>query len=123
MANTDTSTDAFLSGEGFPVDLHDVETELTRLWGPAAERAGGPVPRGPAGPCRGPARPFVLGGAEARRADEALFRDLGDECSRLILDLPDPGAAPAAVRLGLDLTVTQYGRDTAWFGLTRWREL
>jgi glucose-6-phosphate dehydrogenase assembly protein OpcA len=211
MANTDTSTDAFLSGEGFPVDLHDVETELIRLWGPAAERAGGPVPERPnvtrivlanlvvvgrtadAGrlrdtldtvtprfPCRtivvrrgdepgravaaevsalchlpapglpqvcserivlraGPEAgdmlpgairplleadlPFVLWWAEDPRDDEALFRDLGDECSRLILDLPDPGADPAAVRLGLDLTVTPYSRDTAWFGLTRWREL
>src|SRR3954468_12095061 len=43
----DTSTDAFLGGEGFPVDLHDIETELIRLWGPAAELAGGPVPEQP----------------------------------------------------------------------------
>src|SRR5947207_439891 len=42
-----TTSDAFLSGEGVPVDLHDIETELTRLWGPAAERAGGPVPERP----------------------------------------------------------------------------
>src|SRR5262245_8581489 len=48
MASTDTSTtDAFLHGEGVPVDLHDIETELIRLWGPAAERAGGPVPDRP----------------------------------------------------------------------------
>ena len=40
-------SDDFLSGQGVPVDLHDVETELTRLWGPAAERAGGPVPEQP----------------------------------------------------------------------------
>src|SRR5438309_11511787 len=44
---TTTTTDAFLSGEGVPVDLHDIETELIRLWGPAAERAGGPVPERP----------------------------------------------------------------------------
>ena len=67
--------------------------------------------------------PFVLWWTDDPRSDEALFRDLGDECSRLILDLPDPGADPAAIRLGLDLTVSRYSRDTAWFGLTRWREL
>ena len=211
MPDTDTSTDAFLSGEGFPVDLHDVETELIRLWGPAAERAGGPVPDRPnvtrivlanlvvfgqssdSGrlrdtletvttrfPCRtivvrrgdepgrkiaaevsalchlpapglpqvcserivlraGPQAgdmlpgairplleadlPFVLWWNDDPRGDEALFRDLGDECSRLILDLPDPGTEVAALRLGLDPTICRTSRDTAWFGLTRWREL
>src|SRR4051795_8771176 len=39
---TEASPDAFLSGEGIPVELQDIETELTRLWGPAAERVGGP---------------------------------------------------------------------------------
>ena len=206
-----TTTDAFLSGEGVPVDLHDIETELIRLWGPAAERAGSPVPEQPAvtrivlanlvvfgqsadptqlraaldtvttqfpsrtivvlrgdlpgrnvaaevsALCHLPAPglpqvcserivlragpqaadlmpgairplleadlPFVLWWTDDPRSDEQLFRDLGDECSRLILDLPDPGADPAAIRLGLDLTVSRYSRDTAWFGLTRWREL
>jgi glucose-6-phosphate dehydrogenase assembly protein OpcA len=213
-ANTNTNTnttDAFLSGEGVPVDLHDIETELIRLWGPAAERAGGPVPEQPnvtrivlanlvvigqstdlarfretldtvttRFPCRTivvcrsnePGRaiaaevsalchlpapglpqacserivlrtgadaaplvpgairpllesdlPFVLWWTEDPRIDEALYRALGDECSRLILDLPDPGADPTAIRFGLDLTISPYSRDTAWFGLTRWREL
>jgi glucose-6-phosphate dehydrogenase assembly protein OpcA len=203
--------DAFLSGEGIPVDLASIETELLRLWGPAAERAGGPVPEQPnvtrivlanlvivghlpdpepfratldtvtmRFPCRtivvrqtdDPARavaaevsalchlpapglpqvcserivlragkqatdllpgairplleanlPFVLWWVDDPRNNEALFRELGDECSRLLLDLPDPGTPAAAVRLGLDLTVSHYSRDTAWFGLTRWREL
>ncbi len=35
-------TDAFLSGEGIPVPVADVEAELNQLWGPAAEREGGP---------------------------------------------------------------------------------
>ena len=35
-------TDAFLSGQGIPVDPGRVEDELSNLWGPAAERAGGP---------------------------------------------------------------------------------
>jgi glucose-6-phosphate dehydrogenase assembly protein OpcA len=209
--DTNTSTDAFLNGEGVPVDLHDIETELIRLWGPAAERFGEPVPErpnvtrivlanlvviGPAAdsgrlrealdtvtmrfPCRtivvrrtdepgravaaevsalchlpapglpqvcserivlraGPDAvdllpgairplleadlPFVLWWTGDPRQDEALFRDLGNECTRLILDLPDPGAEADAVRLGLDLTVSHYSRDTAWFGLARWREL
>jgi len=36
------TTAAFLQGQGVPVALPDVEAELTRLWGPAAERVGGP---------------------------------------------------------------------------------
>jgi hypothetical protein len=35
-------TDAFLNGEGIPVPVTDIEAELNRLWGPAAEREGGP---------------------------------------------------------------------------------
>jgi glucose-6-phosphate dehydrogenase assembly protein OpcA len=208
---TEVTTDAFLKGQGIPVELHDIETELIRLWGPAAERVGGPHLEKPnvtrivlanlvvlarqvdaerirevldivtalypsrticlrrtdepgralsaevsalchlpapglpqvcserivlrAGPqatdlLPGAIRPlleanlpFVLWWTDDPRRDEALFRDLGDECSRLILDLPDPQADPDAVRLGLDLTICQYARDTAWFGLTRWREL
>ncbi len=208
---TDTLSDAFLSGRGIPVDPHDIETELTRLWGPAAERVGGPSPESPnvtrivlanlvvasrmadaprlAGvldtvttryPCRGivmlrtddPDRrvsaevsalchlpapglpqvcserivlragpqavhllpgavrplletdlPYVLWWTYDPRLDEALFRDLAGECSRLILDLPDPGTDPAALRLGLDPEINIYGRDSAWFGLARWREM
>ena len=44
---TDTLSDAFLNGQGIPVDPHEIETELTRLWGPAAERVGGPAPENP----------------------------------------------------------------------------
>ncbi len=39
---TDSPTDAFLSGQGIPVEPGRIEDELTKLWGPAAERAGGP---------------------------------------------------------------------------------
>lgn len=205
-------TDSFLEGQGIPVDLREVETTLTQLWGPAAEQAGGaerdqppPVTRIAlanlvvAGldedcerlrgvletviarfPCRAivvrscddPGRrigaevsalchlpapglpqvcserivlragpqaidlvpgavrplleaelPMVLWWTGDPRSHEALFRDLADECARLVLDLPDPGAAPGALRLGLDPTVCQFSRDVAWFGLTRWREL
>ncbi len=52
-----------------------------------------------------------------------MFRDLGDEATRLILDLPDPGTDPAALRLGLDPAICPHARDTSWFGLGRWREL
>ncbi len=34
------TSDDFLSGQGVPVDLHDIETELERLWAPAAEEVG-----------------------------------------------------------------------------------
>jgi glucose-6-phosphate dehydrogenase assembly protein OpcA len=67
--------------------------------------------------------PFILWWASDPRRDEALFRDLADECSRLILDLPDPEADTEAVRLGLDPAICPHARDAAWFGLTRWREL
>ena len=189
----DTSTDAFLSGQGIPVDLREIETELTTAlgaggragrrtrpgerptspgssWRTSSSTAGRPTRRGSqqvldtvteqlpvpddralpdrrARPHRSPPRsrrsatcprpacrrsaserivlragpeavdllpgavrplleadlPFVLWWTDDPRNDEALFRDLADECSRLILDLPDPGADPAAVRLGLDL--------------------
>jgi hypothetical protein len=36
------TSDAFLSGEGIPVAIEDVDEELSKLWGPAAEREGGP---------------------------------------------------------------------------------
>ncbi len=207
----EATSEAFLSGQGIPVAPGRVEAELTRLWGPAAERAGGPdlehpnvtrivlanlvVEAGPGCPeCleatldtvveRHPSRsivmrrtadpgreisaevaalchlpsadrpqvcserivlragpdaldllpgavrplleanlPFVLWWTEDPRPNRALFLDLANECSRLILDLPDPEAEPAAVRFGLDPSVNPFARDTAWFGITRWREL
>ncbi len=207
----DAMTDLFLAGQGIPVDLGQVETELTKLWGPAAEQTGGPDLENPnvtrialanlvvesLGECdeslcgvletvltRFPCRAIVLRGSDdpARRitaevsalchlpapgrpqvcserillhagpnavdlvpgavrplleaelpmilwwtgdprSHEALFRDLGDECSRLILDLPDPDADIEALRLGLDPAVCAFSRDVTWFGLARWREL
>lgn len=216
-----SATDDFLSGQGVPVELDDVEDELSRLWGPAAEQAGGPELANPsvtrivlanlvvfsrrgrgqepstyhceagrlrpvldtvaarfpsrtivlclgdepgrgvraevsalchlpapgqpqvcserivlrAGPeaadlLPGAVRPlleadlpFALWWTDDPRRDEALFRDLGDEATRLILDLPDPGASSGALQLGLDPSVCQFSRDTAWFGITRWREM
>ncbi len=38
----DVMTDSFLEGQGIPVNLHEIETEMTKLWGPAAEQVGGP---------------------------------------------------------------------------------
>jgi glucose-6-phosphate dehydrogenase assembly protein OpcA len=205
------TSDDFLSGQGVSVELHDVETELTRLWGPAAEQVGGPELQHPnvtrivlsnlvvfshcddmarlqgvldtvtaqhpsrtivlrngdeqervvraeisalchlpapglpqvcserivlrAGPqaldlLPGAVRPlleadlpFVLWWMCDPREDERIFRDLADECSLLILDLTDPGADPAALRLGLEPAICRFARDSAWFGLARWREL
>jgi glucose-6-phosphate dehydrogenase assembly protein OpcA len=67
--------------------------------------------------------PMVLWWTGDPRRHEALFRDLADECSRLILDLPDPGTGVEAIRLGLDPQLCPFSRDSAWFGLARWREL
>jgi len=208
---TEATSDVFLSGQGIPVEPGQIEAELTRLWGPAAERAGGPdlenpnvtrivlanlvVEVGPSCPeCleatldtvveRHPSRsivlrrtlepgrgvaaevaalchlpsadrpqicserivlragpealdllpgavrplleanlPFVLWWTEDPRPNAGLFRDLAVECSRLILDLPDPATDPEAIRFGLDPAINPFARDTAWFGITRWREL
>src|SRR4030088_2404669 len=35
------TSDDFLSGQGVPVELHGIETELERLWRPGADQAGG----------------------------------------------------------------------------------
>jgi len=205
------TTDSFLEGQGIPVDLPNIETELAKLWGPAAERVGGPDLENPhvtrivlanlvvesldgngesLGPvletviARFPCRAIVVRGSDDQdrritaevsalchlpapglpqvcserivlragpnavdlvpgavrplleadlplvlwwtgdpRRHESLFRDLADECSRLVLDLPDPGAQAGALRLGLDPALCACSRDSAWFGLARWREL
>ena len=206
----ETTSDAFLQGQGIPVDLREIVPTLEQLWGPAAEVVGGPEPEHPSvtrivladlvverlcpetetirpiveevitrHPCRAivvrcsddPERritaevsavchlpapgmpqvcserivlhagpnavvliagavrplleanlPFVLWWTTDPQSNEALFRDLGDECSRLVLDLPDPGTPAASMRLGLDPAICACSRDTAWYGLTRWRE-
>lgn len=41
-------TEAFYEGRGIPVELSQVEDTLDRLWGPAAEKAGGPELDNPA---------------------------------------------------------------------------
>ncbi|WP_165248661.1 glucose-6-phosphate dehydrogenase assembly protein OpcA [Paludisphaera soli] len=38
----ETSSDAFLEGQGIPVPLAQIDATLEKLWGPAAERVGGP---------------------------------------------------------------------------------
>jgi hypothetical protein len=67
--------------------------------------------------------PMVLWWTSDPRRHETLFRDLADECSRLVLDIEDPGAEAGALRLGLDPNLCACSRDSTWFGLTRWREL
>jgi hypothetical protein len=67
--------------------------------------------------------PMVLWWTSDPRRHEHLFRDLADECSRLVLDLPDRGTDAGALSLGLDANLCPCSRDVAWFGLARWREL
>ncbi|HEY2158219.1 MAG TPA: glucose-6-phosphate dehydrogenase assembly protein OpcA, partial [Isosphaeraceae bacterium] len=207
----EAATDAFLSGQGIPVEPARIEDELTRLWGPAAERAGGPELDHPnvtrvvlanlivetdeacAGRicvaldevvARFPSRSIVLGRVESNerkvsaevaalchlpapgmpqvcserivlkagpvatdllpgavrplleadlpvvlwwtgdpRPDEALFRELARDATRVVLDLPDPGADVEALGLGLDPAIHPYARDSAWFAIAGWREL
>jgi glucose-6-phosphate dehydrogenase assembly protein OpcA len=207
----DATTAPFIDGQGISVELRDVEAELARLWGPAAEQVGGPDLENPhvtrivlanlvvecldgdveslepvletviaRFPCRsillcpsdglerkitaqvsalchlpspglpqvcserivlragrnavdllpGAVRslleadlPHLLWWTGDPRKHESLFRDLAKECSRIVLDLPDPGWEPGALRLGLDPALGTCSHDTAWFGLARWREL
>ena len=42
MAVSDASSLSFLDGQGIPVELPRIESELAKLWGPAAEQIGGP---------------------------------------------------------------------------------
>jgi glucose-6-phosphate dehydrogenase assembly protein OpcA len=209
MANA--ASDAFLQGQGIPVDPREIEGQLLQLWGPAAERVGGPHLDNPtvtrivlanlvafarpedAGrlegvidavvahyPCRvivmrptdqpgrqvgaevsalchlpapgmpqvcserinlhaGPQAldllpgtvrslletdlPFVLLWVGDPRPTEALFRDLADECTRLLLDLHDPGGDSAALRFALDSKHARHVGEIAWYGITPWREL
>lgn len=211
MIPSDAASASFLEGQGISVPLPQIETELSKLWGPAAEQIGGPEIENPhvtrivlanlvvacldgdcaslgpvletviaRFPCRaivvrasddpdrqiraevsalchlpapglpqvcserivmrsGPKAidlipgavrplleadlPMVLWWTGDPRQHESLFRDLADEGSRLILDLPDPGTDAGALRLGLDPAISECSRDSAWFGLARWREL
>jgi glucose-6-phosphate dehydrogenase assembly protein OpcA len=208
---TNTTSEAFLSGQGIIVAPSKIEAELTRLWGPAAEEAQGsdldnqavtrivlanlviaadntsaarvvdsldevvvrypsraivmglteapareiqaeiaalchlPAPGMPqicserillsAGPqaldlLPGAVRPLleadlpvVLWWTADPRKTEALFRDLADESTRIILDLPDQETSVEALKLGLDASLNKYSRDASWFGISRWREL
>ena len=70
-----------------------------------------------------PELPFVLWWTDDPRNDQALYVDLADECTRLILDLPDLDTDVDSLKLGLDPKHCPHARDTAWFGLFRWREL
>ncbi len=207
----DATAVPIVEGQGIPVDLHNVEAELARLWGPAALEVGGseletshvtrivlanlvlecidgdieslspvlatvmerfpcraillcgsadparkvtaeisalchlPAPGQPqvcseriilrAGPnaidlVPGAVRslleadlPHVLWWTSDPRNNKSLFAELAGVCSRLVLDLPDPGAEAGALRLGLDTAQGACGRDSVWFGLARWREL
>ncbi|MEO6810244.1 MAG: glucose-6-phosphate dehydrogenase assembly protein OpcA [Isosphaeraceae bacterium] len=208
---TADTSDAFLSGQGIPVDLARIDAELAGLWGPAAEREGGPDLDHPAVtriaqanliigglgaapgridgvldsvvaryPCRAillrqsnatdravhaeasamchlpapglpqvcserivlhagsgafdllpgavrpllePGLPVVLWWLNDPRAAESVFRTLAEESTRLILDLPESGTDLDALRLALDVGLKHFGRDTAWFGISGWREL
>ncbi|GIW87781.1 MAG: hypothetical protein KatS3mg108_2105 [Isosphaeraceae bacterium] len=69
--------------------------------------------------------PMVLWWIGDPRPSPILFHDLAREASRLIADLSDPDADPQAVAAALDPKRSQcdFGRDLAWFGVYRWREL
>ncbi len=69
-----------------------------------------------------PDLPFVLWWTFDPRSNADVFRTLASECSRLVLDLPDPVDADA-LRLGLNVANKASCHDAAWFGLTRPREL
>lgn len=206
---SDVQTEAFLSGLGIEVDPVAIEQTLNDLWGPAAERVGGPEVENPPVtrvvlanlivettlancqrvaealdtiaaryPCRAivairnvapgrkitaevaavchlpapglpqvcserillsagpealdllpgairpllePDLPVVLWWTSNPHSAEALFVDLANEATRVILDLRE--ADNSALGFGLNPKLNPYARDVAWFGLTFWRDL
>lgn len=201
--------EAFLESQGMPVELFEVEQALEKLWGPAAEKAGGPDLDHPTMTrvvlanvvlvCLGPDRPglaetisaittqypsrlilirpdgsggrklsaevsaqchlpapgrpqicseqiilrcgpesfslvpgavrslvesdlhSVLWWCDDPRSAPEFFEELAVEATRVILDLPDPEIAPAALVAAVDSDRRMLMRDAAWFGLTPWR--
>ncbi|MDX2039047.1 MAG: glucose-6-phosphate dehydrogenase assembly protein OpcA [Isosphaeraceae bacterium] len=202
-------TDAFLSGLGVEVDPSAIESALVDLWGPAAQRVGGPEVENPPVtrvvlanlvveadasrlpliaktletivgrfPCRAivvvrteepgravraevaalchlpapgmpqvcserivlsagpdalelvtgavrpllePDMPVVLWWTDDPRRAPTLYRALAAEATRVLLDLEE--SASDALAHALRPELNPFIRDTAWFGLTPWREL
>ncbi len=67
--------------------------------------------------------PFVLWWTCDPGPSAKLFRDLADEATRIIVDLPDPATPAESLKLALDPEINAYSRDSAWFGIALWREL
>ncbi len=74
MAQIEATAESFLEGQGISVDLHDIETELAKLWGTAAGQDGGPELETP------PVTRIVL----ANLVAEVLDREA--ECLRPVLE-------------------------------------
>jgi len=67
--------------------------------------------------------PLVLWWVGDPREALPLFHELVAEATRVVHDLPDPTTDPSAIPVALDLASAPFGRDLAWFGATKWREL
>jgi glucose-6-phosphate dehydrogenase assembly protein OpcA len=96
---SDATSDAFLNGQGIPVELPKIEDALAQLWGPAAEREGGPDLEHPA-VTRVALANLVVG---ALRADPARIEGVLDTvvarypCRAIVLrEGPDDGRKVAA---------------------------
>jgi hypothetical protein len=92
-------TDAFYEGRGIPVELAEVEDTLDRLWGPAAEKAGGPELENPAVTRVALANVvIVLLGPDRPGLDETIGAIASRYPSRLIVlrSSSDPGRRLAA---------------------------
>jgi hypothetical protein len=93
-------TSAFLEGQGVAVALDEIEDELDRLWGPAAEQAGGPELDQPSVTRVVLANLIVLArGTEGDRVWETLEAIAAQYPSRTILLRPggEPGKITAEV--------------------------
>lgn len=64
--------------------------------------------------------PCILWWTDSFRETSALFCELNGEATRVILDRPDPIADPSFLQVQGDPGRT---RDSAWYGITPWREL
>ena len=79
--------------------------------------------RVPCDRCWRPTCRTCSGGRATPGSIRALFHDLAQACSRLVLDLSDRCTDAAALRVGLDESHGTSSHDSVWFGLARWREL
>ncbi len=105
------ASNTFLSGEGVPVPLADIEEELARLWGPTAEREGGPDLENPA-ITRVSLANLVVSWLGPQTPDVAAALDLvavRNPCRVIVLRLDDPADRPISAAVSAQCALPAPG--------------